>query len=184
MRIIRGNLKSRRFNPPKGFPSRPTTDFAKEGLFNMLENRFSLINLDILDLCAGTGNISLEFASREAGIITSVDSNYLCVRFIQKLIQEHNLEEYMQVFKSDARDFLRKTNETYDIIFADPPYDVDFHKTLVEIIQERKLVNPGGLIIIEHGRQTDLSQMPYYEKTRSLGNVYFSFFESNIELEE
>lgn len=176
MRIIRGTLKSRRFNPPKGFPSRPTTDFAKEGLFNMLENRFSLINLSILDLCAGTGNISLEFASREAGIITSVDSNYLCVRFIQKLIAEHQLGNYMQVIKSDARDFLRKTTETYDLIFADPPYDVDFHATLVELVQARNLLNPGGLLIVEHGRNTDLSAFPHYEKTRSLGNVYFSFF--------
>jgi len=98
VRIIRGFLKSRRFSPPKNFPSRPTTDFAKEGLFNVLENSFSLYNLGILDLCAGTGNISCEFASREAGKITAVEHNFNCVRFIQQMTREHKLEEALSLF--------------------------------------------------------------------------------------
>ena len=178
MRIIRGILKSRRFSAPKGFPSRPTTDFAKEGFFNVLENIIDLENLEILDLCAGTGNISLEFASRESGMISSVDSNYNCVRFIQGLIQETQLQSVMQAFKSDARDFLRKTDKTYDIIFADPPYAATLHAELVRLIFERNLLKSNGLCIIEHGRQTDLSQMPNYTNTRNFGNVFFSFFEA------
>lgn len=176
MRIVSGKLKSRRFSVPKGFPSRPTTDFAKEGLFNMLENRLTLQDLSILDLCAGTGNISLEFASREAGTITAVESHFSCVKFIQKMIDEHQLRKELQVYKADVRDFLKKTLMTYDLIFADPPYDVAFHKDLVEIIFERKLLSDFGLCIIEHGRQTDLSAMPYFTETRKFGNVHFSFF--------
>lgn len=177
MRIIRGKLKSRRFATPKKFPSRPTTDYAKEGIFNILENRFSLVDFEILDLCAGTGNISLEFASREAGKITSVDTNYNCVRFIQNLVKEHDLEEDITVFKADVRDFLRKTGKTYDIIFADPPYDMNFHGDLVDLVFERKLLNKGGLCLIEHGRQTDLSAKENFMETRSFGNVHFSFFQ-------
>jgi 16S rRNA (guanine966-N2)-methyltransferase len=179
VRIIRGKLKSRRFSPPKGFPSRPTTDFAKEGLFNILENKFSLYNLEILDLCAGTGNISLEFASRDAGKITAVDTNYNCVRFIQKMIQENDLTNEITAIKSDVRDFLRRCEKTYDLIFADPPYDMTFHGELVDLIFSKSLLKENGLVIIEHGRQTDLSTHPNYTDTRSYGNVYFSFF-SNI----
>ncbi len=176
MRIIRGILKSRRFSTPKNFPSRPTTDYAKEGIFNILENRYALQDLDILDLCSGTGNISLEFASREAGKITAVDTNYNCVKFIQNLINEHNLKDVMNVYKSDVRDFLRKTEQTFDIIFADPPYAMNFHQEMLTIINEKKLVRQNGIFIIEHGRQTDLSANENFEETRKFGNVHFSFF--------
>ncbi|MGV3631536.1 MAG: RsmD family RNA methyltransferase [Bacteroidota bacterium] len=178
MRIIRGNLKSRRFSTPKNFPSRPTTDFAKEGLFNILEHQFSLQDLEILDLCAGTGNISFEFASREAGRITSVDTNYNCVRFIQNMVKEHALEKEIQVIKSDVRDFLRKTDKQFDLIFADPPYDVNFHAEIVKLIFENKRLAEDGICIIEHGRQTDLSQLPNFTEKRNFGNVHFSFFKA------
>ncbi len=176
MRIIRGILKSRRFSTPKNFPSRPTTDYAKEGIFNILENRFSLQDLEILDLCSGTGNISLEFASREAGKITAVDTNYNCVRFIQNLVNEHELKEVIQVYKADVRDFLRKSEKKWDLIFADPPYAMTFHQDVLDIINEKKMVNSGGICIIEHGRQTDLSKNANFIEMRSFGNVHFSFF--------
>lgn len=176
MRIIRGKLKSRRFSTPKQFPSRPTTDFAKEGLFNILEHQYSLQDLEILDLCAGTGNISLEFASRDAGLITSVDNNYNCVRFIRKMVEEHKLEDEIEVIKADIRDFLRKTEKKYDLIFADPPYDAAFHGEILRLIIEKGCLKPGGLCIIEHGRQTDLSQDEHFTEKRIFGNVHFSFF--------
>jgi 16S rRNA (guanine966-N2)-methyltransferase len=176
LRIIRGILKSRRFSTPKKFPSRPTTDYAKEGIFNILENRYTLQNLEILDLCAGTGNISLEFASREAGNITSVDTNYNCVKFIEDLINEHDLKKVMQVYKSDVRDFLRKTEKQFDIIFADPPYDMSFHPEILSIINDKKMLKENGICIIEHGRQTDLSKFENFVETRKFGNVHFSFF--------
>lgn len=177
MRIIRGILKSRRFATPKNFPSRPTTDYAKEGLFNILENRYSLQNLDILDLCSGTGNISLEFASREAGKIIAVDTNYNCVKFIQNLVNEHELKEVIQVYKADVRDYLRRTELKFDIIFADPPYAMNFHQDLLTIINEKKLLKENGICIIEHGRQTDLTENENFVETRSFGNVHFSFFD-------
>lgn len=178
MRIIRGILKSRRFSPPKKFPSRPTTDFAKEGLFNILENRIDFGDLAILDLCAGTGNISLEFASREAGTIQCVDSNYHCFRFIQQMITDIKLDEVMSVIKADVRDFVRKTEDHYDLIFADPPYNASFYHELVQTIIERNLLKPTGICIIEHGKQSDLSGEKGYVETRHFGNVYFSFFEA------
>lgn len=179
MRIIRGILKSRRFSAPKNFPSRPTTDFAKEGLFNILENRLTLSDLSILDLCAGTGNISFEFASREAGKIIAVDTNFNCVRFIQKTVQEVGLEDVIQVLKSDVRDYLRRCTQQFDLIFIDPPYDVGFHEELILLINEKNLLKPGAICIIEHGRQTNLSAVANYVETRTFGNVHFSFFKSN-----
>ena len=176
MRIIRGTLKSRRFSIPKNFPSRPTTDFAKEGLFNILENTFSLHDLDILDLCAGTGNITYEFASREAGKILAVDTNYNCCKFIHKMVSENNLEETVSVLKSDIRDFVRKTERKFDLIFLDPPYESTFYEEIITAIYERSLLQEGGLLVVEHSKRKDLSHMPYFAKVKDYGGVSFSFF--------
>lgn len=176
MRIIRGTLKSQRFNPPKGFPSRPTTDFAKEGLFNMLENQFSLINLDILDLCAGTGNISLEFASREAGNIIAVDQNFKCTKFIYDLVKKHDLNEMIRVYKSEAVKYLKKTPDTFDIIFTDPPFAAQIHDDIHSLVFERELLNENGILIIEHGRECNFEDKEHFQFMRKYGNVNFSFF--------
>ena len=176
MRIIRGIYKARRFSPPKNFPSRPTTDYAKEGLFNVLEHRIDLTDLEILDLCAGTGNISLEFLSREAGNITAVDRHPLCIRFIYKWAKELNTGPEFQIAQNEVLQFVDKTKSTYDLIFADPPYDAAIHHGLATKVIDRKLLNEGGLMIIEHGRQTDLSALPHFQDVRNFGNVYFSFF--------
>lgn len=181
MRIIRGKLKSRRFSPPKKFPSRPTTDFAKEGLFNILDNAYYLEDLEILDLCAGTGNITFEFASREAGKITSVDTNYNCVAFIQKMVSDNNLQDDVKVVKADIRDYIRKCQVKYDLIFADPPFDSAYYPEVVKLIFEHKLLKKDGVCIIEHGRQTHLSAFPQFEFVRNFGNVYFSFFNNKEE---
>lgn len=176
MRIIRGIYKARRFSAPKQFPSRPTTDYAKEGLFNVIDHRMDLLDLNILDLCGGTGNISLEFLSREAGNVTTVDKHPVCIRYMYKLKSELGIGDEWQISKNDVLQFADRTPSTYDLIFADPPYDKTFHSQLVSIILERKLVNTGGWIIIEHGRQTDLSDLPHFHDVRQFGNVYFSFF--------
>ena len=179
MRIIRGILKSRRFSIPKNFPSRPTTDFAKEGLFNILENTFSLQDLDILDLCAGTGNITYEFASREAGKILAVDTNYNCCKFIQKMVSENNLQDTVSVLKSDIRDFVRKTERKFDLIFVDPPYESTFYEEIIHAIFERSLLNEDGLLVVEHSKRKDLSHLPHFDKTKDYGGVSFSFFGSS-----
>ncbi len=176
MRIIRGKLKSRRFSIPKGFPSRPTTDFAKEGFFNMLENRLDLHELEILDLCAGTGNITFEFASREAGRITAVDRNFNCIRFIHRQAEAFGIGDVIQTVKSDVLAFLKKTDRKYDLIFSDPPYDVSFHEELIALVFERELLNEDGSLIVEHGSRTDLSGITHFESSRIYGNVHFSFF--------
>ncbi len=181
MRVIRGILQSRRFSIPKKFPSRPTTDFAKEGLFNVLGNQYDFEDLKVLDLCAGTGNISFEFISREVGSVTAVDKEYNCVQFIRKTAIEFGIEDKMDIIKGDIIMFLKKTDLTFDIIFSDPPYDVKFHDQIAEIVFERNLLNEDGVLIIEHGKHTRLEQIPQFDKMRPFGNVYFSFF-SNVEV--
>ena len=181
MRIIRGELKSRRFSIPKNFPSRPTTDFAKEGLFNLLENKYSLYDLDILDLCAGTGNISFEFMSREAGRVTSVDKEYNCIKFIRNTASEFKIDGNMEIIKMDIIKYLKKTNKTFDIIFSDPPYDVKFHEQIEQVVFERNLLRKNGVLIIEHSKYTKLEGLPHFDYLRPYGNVHFSFFKNTEE---
>lgn len=146
----------------------------------MIENRMDLINLDILDLCAGTGNISLEFLSREAGNITSVDKHPVCIKYMYKLKDELGVGDEWQIAKNDVLQFIEKTKSTYDLIFSDPPYDAPFHKELVLNVQNKQLLNENGWMIIEHGRQTDLSALPGFLDVRNFGNVYFSFFQNPV----
>lgn len=136
-----------------------------------------MINLAILDLCAGTGNISLEFLSREAGNVTSVDKHPVCIKFMYKLKKELGIGDEWLITKNEVRNYLENCSDTFDLIFADPPYDLTFHSSIVRIIRERKLLNDGGICLIEHGKQTDLSKEEGYIETRNFGNVYFSFFQ-------
>ncbi len=179
MRIIRGILKTKKITVPKNFPSRPTTDFAKEGLFNMLENRFDFIDLKLLDLCAGTGNISFEWLSREAGEVVAVDNNFNVTRHIKSLARSFDVADRIQVVHSDVVKYLEKTTGKFDLIFADPPYDVKFHQDIVRLVAEKQLLNENGVLIIEHGKRTDMSGLPGYELSRGYGNVVFSFFSVN-----
>lgn len=177
MRIIRGKLKTKKVTVPKSFPSRPTTDFAKEGLFNMLENRIDFYDLRILDLCAGTGNISFEFISRDAGIVTAVDSNFNCVKHIRRLAREFEVEGELTTVQSDIIKYLGTTSTKYDLIFADPPYEFPKYAEIVEQIFTRALLNEDGFLVLEHGKRTDLSALPHYVESRTYGNVVFSYFE-------
>lgn len=179
MRVIRGILKSRRFSIPKNFPSRPTTDFAKEGLFNILENQIDFVDLEILDLCAGTGNITFEFLSREAGKVTAIDKDYNSVRFISKTAKDFGVNQPLQALKMDVIAFLEKTEKQYDLIFADPPYAAKFHKQIVDIVSERKLLKPDGILIIEHGKDVSFDDNPSLIKFKNYGGVCFSFIENN-----
>jgi 16S rRNA (guanine966-N2)-methyltransferase len=184
VRIISGHLKARRFSVPKGFPSRPTTDFAKEGLFNVLENQFVISDSKILDLCVGTGNISFEFISRNASAVTGVDLNFRCLNHVRKMASELQITNQLQTVKSDILHFLTKTEHTYDLIFADPPYDYSSHAEIAKLVFERNLLNEDGILIIEHGRNTVLDAMIHYDFTRVYGNVYFSFFSSKLPPDE
>lgn len=179
MRIISGKLKSFRFSPPKGFSSRPTTDFAKEGLFNMLENQFSLIDLEILDLYTGTGNVSFEFASREAGNITSVDKNFKCIKFIKEFSKKHAIDNHLKAFREDAFRFLTSNSKQFNLIFADPPFDDDIHEKLISAVFDNNSLTENGAFILEHNKHKDLSSSQYFESSRKYGHVVFSFFSKN-----
>lgn len=184
MRIISGKYKGRRISPPKGLPVRPTTDMSKEALFNVLNNYFNFSGLKVLDLFAGTGNISYEFASRGSDNITSVDGDFGCVKFIKQTASEFDFN--IAGIKSDVFKFLEKNNSSYDIIFADPPYDFDqptFEK-IVELVFANELLQEDGMMIIEHSKYTKLDHMINFSFQKSYGGSVFTFFEINGESEE
>ena len=180
MRIIRGFLKGKRFATPPNFPSRPTTDFAKEGLFNVLENLVDIEESNVLDLCAGTGNISFEFISRGASNLLAVDSHPRCIQFLRTNIKQLNIENKMNCYKSDCIVYCKNAPDKYDIIFSDPPFHLTFHEELIRTIRDKSLLNKDGLLIIEHGKQTKLENLKGFQFCRNFGNVYFSFFKSDI----
>ena len=176
MRIVSGKYKGRRLTAPKQLPVRPTTDMAKEALFNILNNQYYFDELSVLDLFAGTGNISYEFASRGAEDITAVDNHYGCIKYINSIIQELVLP--ITTIKSDVFNYLTNSKRSFDIVFADPPYNLSqeqFEK-LIQLVFDNDLVNPIGLCIIEHSKHTDLSMAQgFYDQKRYGGNC-FSFF--------
>lgn len=181
MRVISGKFKSRRFSVPKGFPSRPTTDFAKEGLFNLLENRLDFEGLHVLDLFAGTGNIGLEFISRGAQKVTAVDQNFKCVRHIFALFKQLDIVPFLEVVKSECLQFLSSSKGMFDVVFADPPYDYKEHHHLYQEILRNGLAKNDGLVIIEHGRQTSFEHVEGFMFLKTYGNVYFSFLKPTAE---
>ncbi|UBZ06126.1 RsmD family RNA methyltransferase [Salegentibacter mishustinae] len=178
MRIISGTNKGKRLIAPKKLPVRPTTDMAKEALFNILNNNFQFSQLSVLDLFSGTGNIAYEFASRGSKEIIAVDANYDCVKFIKKSAQE--LDFNITTIKSDVFKFLEKAYVKADIIFADPPYDFDEKEFLKipEIVFEKNLLNQNGQLIIEHSKHTNLSNFPNFMEERRYGGSVFSFFQN------
>jgi 16S rRNA (guanine966-N2)-methyltransferase len=175
MRIIGGRLKGLRLNPPKNLPVRPTTDLAKEALFNILQNQIELEGLKILDLFSGTGNLALEFASRYAESVTAVDRSIHCVNYLKDTARQHGLTQ-ISTFKSDVFKYLEIETEQYDLIFADPPYDLNRIPELPKIIFEKNMLLPGGLLIIEHQSLQNLSQHPNFTDQRRYGHSSFSFF--------
>jgi len=182
MRIVSGKLKGRRITAPKNLPVRPTTDMAKEALFNILNNLYYFENLSVIDLFSGTGNIAYEFASRGSQTIYAIDGDYNCIKFINNTSKQ--LDISINAFRNDVFKFLEKTPLTSDVIFADPPYDMDLEKFLglADIVFERKLLNIGGVLIIEHSKHMDLSSHCQMSYSKKYGGSVFSFFEANEEL--
>ena len=176
MRIVSGKYKGRRFNPPKNLPVRPTTDFAKEGLFNILNHRFQIEGNQILDLFAGTGNMSLEFASRGANQVISVDQNRRCIKFIQEISEQIGIDNIM-CYASDSEKYLQRSNGKFDMIFADPPYAYHDGAKLWELICEKELLNENGYFILEHGKDQEFEQVKGFQLSRKFGNVNFTFFQ-------
>ncbi len=177
MRIISGKHKSKRITAPKNLPVRPTTDMAKESLFNILNNLYYFDSISVLDLFAGTGNISYEFASRGTETIYAVDGHFGCIKFINKTADD--LEMDITTFKSDVYKFLEKTSLKTDVIFADPPYDFEEEKflSIVNLVFEKELLNEEGVLVVEHSKHTDISKHPKFSYDKRYGGNVFSFFE-------
>jgi 16S rRNA (guanine966-N2)-methyltransferase len=177
MRIIGGRLKGIRFNAPESLPVRPTTDMAKEALFNILYNTYDFEECEVLDLFCGTGNISFEFASRGIKKVTAVDKHSGCVYWVKSIIDKYDLKE-IALQKADVFKFLEQPRQTYQIIFADPPYNLPTIPLIPELVMKNKLLSDNGLLIVEHPSLLKLNGQPGYKETRRYGNSSFSFFEN------
>jgi len=175
MRIVSGSLKGRRIQAPAHLPVRPTTDFAKESLFNILNNHVDFNDLHVLDLFAGIGSISYEFASRGAKLVLAVENNPKCADFIKQTTEKLHIEN-IHVMRTDVFAYIAKTRQTFDLIFADPPYDLSTINLLPSLIFEHNLLNPNGFFILEHSESYDFSAVPQFSELRKYGKVHFSFF--------
>lgn len=175
MRIIGGTLRGLRLNPPKNLPVRPTTDLAKEALFNILLNQIEFEGIKVLDLFSGTGNISLEFASRGAAEVISVDRSIHCVNYLKDTSRQHKLNQ-VKAYKEDVFKYLQIETEQYDLVFADPPYDLNKIPDIPKIVFERNILLPGALLIVEHQSMQNISQHPAFVEQRKYGHSSFSFF--------
>ncbi|MFN4300259.1 MAG: 16S rRNA (guanine(966)-N(2))-methyltransferase RsmD [Thermaurantimonas sp.] len=180
MRIISGKFKSKRIIAPAHLPVRPTTDMAKESLFNILANHFYFEDIKALDLFAGTGNITYELASRGCEDITSVDINGLCTKFIYETTQKLGLRN-VKIVHQNALEFLSKAYHKYNLIFADPPYEFEPYEEIIEKVFNRNLLTNDGLLIIEHSERKDFTNSPYFYDHRKYGSVHFSFFKPDEE---
>lgn len=176
MRIIGGSLRGKTILPPAGYKARPTTDFAKEGLFNTLDNEYFFEDLAVLDLFGGTGSIAFEFASRGAGQVISVEMNAANAAFIKRTAASLGLAGTVQVVHHNVFDFIPLCTRRFDIIFADPPYAIEGLDTIPDRVLSRGLVFPEGYLILEHPDTYDFSSHPAFVKEKRYGNVHFSFF--------
>ena len=183
MRIIRGRYQRRQIVAPASLPVRPTTDMAKESLFNIIDNHFYLEETEALDLFAGTGNISYELVSRGCPKVLAVDQAPGCVKFIRETANKLEMKELL-VVRSDVYRFLEKHKMQYDLIFADPPYDCEHYDALVDLVFTNNLLREGGMFVLEHDKKQHFDEHPHFMEQRHYGKVNFTFFAQTIEEEE
>ena len=178
MRIISGKYGRRRFDVPTNITARPTTDMARENLFNVLNNIVDFDGITALDLFSGTGAISFELLSRGCASVTSVEkasTQYNFIRKVKELLKEENLVQ----IRGDVFKFIASCSRKFDLIFADPPYDLPQLPQLPELILNSKMVKPGTIVVVEHSRVNDFSHLPQFTQQRVYGKVHISFFEIN-----
>ncbi len=177
MRIISGQYKGRRITAPKKLPVRPTTDMAKEALFNILNNQFYFDDISVLDLFSGTGSISYEFASRGTANITAVDEDLGCIKFINKTAEEFEMS--IQAIRSDVYKFLDSSKIQANVIFADPPYafTLEQFSKIPQLVFQNNILEVEGVLIVEHPKQIDLSGLSNFSYSKNYGGSVFSFFE-------
>jgi len=176
MRIISGKFKGRRFQAPTRIKARPTTDFAREGLFNVLNQKIDFSGLTVLDLFAGTGAVSLEFLSRGADFVTAIDIDITSKKHLEKIKFAWELKN-IKVVKADALALAKKANQSFDLVFADPPYGHKRFADIPDIILSSGWLKEGGLFILEHSSEFEFSENPQFLEHRNFGNVNFTLFQ-------
>lgn len=178
MRIVSGKYRGRSINPPRNLRARPTTDFAKENLFNVLGNLVDFEECDVLDLFAGTGSISYEFASRGARSVTAVEINAVHHNFIRQTAAQLGIENLYAV-KANVFRYLKNCAKQFDVIFSDAPYDLEGSEEVVNAVLGGDLLRPDGILIFEHSKKMDFSAIQEFWQLRSYGSVQFSFFKKS-----
>ncbi|MBK8807484.1 MAG: RsmD family RNA methyltransferase [Bacteroidales bacterium] len=178
MRVISGTLKGRIITVPGYFNLRPTTDLAKESLFNILNNLIDFESTTALDLFAGTGSISYELASRGCTMVTSIEKNYNHYKFILDTALALGVKDIIKPIKNDVFEFIKTSKQTYDLIFCDPPYDLKELETLPNLILKKGLLAADGLLIIEHPKSISFSSNPFFYQHKHYGSVNFSMFQT------
>lgn len=177
MRIIGGKFRGKVILPPSDYKARPTTDFAREGLFNVLDNEYEFDSLAVLDLFGGTGAISYEFASRGAGEIYCVEMNPANASFIKSTAASFGMDN-ITVVRHNVFEFLPICKKKFDIVFADPPYAIEGLDTIPDKVFSCGIVHPGGYLILEHPGTFSFAGHPKFVKEKKYGNVHFTFFEA------
>jgi 16S rRNA (guanine966-N2)-methyltransferase len=178
LRIISGKYKGRRINPPSNFTARPTTDFAREGLFNILANRLDFESVDVLDLFAGTGSMSYEFSSRGARAVHLVEMDIKHIAFIRKMVSEINFPNIKPIH-IDVKAYLKSCSFKYDIVFADPPYDLAWLTSIPDLVNSSEIIKDDGFFILEHPKHISFASHRFFFEHRNYGSVNFSFFRSD-----
>lgn len=186
MRIISGSFKGKRISAPGNLPVRPTTDFAKEALFNVLNNHFYFDEISVLDLFTGIGSITFEFASRGSQRVVSVDQDEKCVKFVSDFAKQMKIDDRVSVLRAEVFQFLSRNNQgSFDVIFADPFYTLEQEEflNLIELIKDNEWLKANGQLILEHPKAIQFEDHPFLLETRRYGNVHFSFFNFESETE-
>ena len=180
MRIISGKYKGRKINPPAGFSARPTTDYARESLFNILNNRIDFESVEVLDLFSGTGSISYEFASRGALSVHLVEKDGRNISFIRRMVEEMKLIN-IKPLHIDVKAYLKACHHKYDIVFADPPYELQWLSELPDLVTGASVLKNDGFFVLEHPRSYHFAGHKYFFEHRDYGSVNFSFFRVDKE---
>lgn len=181
MRIVGGTFGGRRFSPPAKIPARPTTEVAKEGLFNILNNIMDMEGIKTLDIFGGTGSISYELASRGADDLTLVERDQTSIDFIKKTAKELNIENKMHIIRADVFKFMKQSISQYNFIFAGPPYALQNIDELPMLVFEKNMLLPNGIFVLEHTPRNDYQQHPHFQRMKNYGTTVFTFFTQTNE---
>ena len=179
MRIFSGSFRGKKITAPSNLPVRPTTDFAKEGLFNILNNQFYFDEISVLDLFSGIGSISLEFLSRGSKRVVSVDAEQKCVKFLEETTNQLNVKDSISIYLNDVVKFLKRNNQgKFDVVFADPPFEFEpeQYREIVQLVLENEWLEENGVLVLEHSSRLSFDDHEKLVQNRKYGNVSFSFF--------